>query len=98
MNEQCDSNILPFFRNGITWCNIIPMTVTLIAFDLYSKFSEQCPTSCLGIAVTLLVFIKSYKNPRHPFPRLLKSSKNPHFVSDVLKEKYSDQFFDLLYK
>ena len=74
------------------------MTVTLIAFDLYSKLSEQCPTSCLGIAVTLLVFIKSYKNPRHPFPRLLKSSKNPNFVSDVLKEKYSDQFFDLLYK
>ena len=51
VNGQSDSNILTLFKNGITYCNII---VTLICFDLiYSKFSERCPTPCLGIATTL---------------------------------------------
>ena len=34
MNEQRDSNIWNFFKNDITQCNIIPIIVTLIAFDL----------------------------------------------------------------
>ena len=41
LTEQRDSNILTLFRNGITKCNVVPIIVTLIAFDLiYSKFSE----------------------------------------------------------
>ena len=48
LNEYCDSNILTHFRNGITKCNIVPIIVTLIAFDLiYSKFSEQGPKPLL---------------------------------------------------
>ena len=40
-NKHCDSNILTFFRNGVTWCDITPIIVSLIAFDLiYVKFSE----------------------------------------------------------
>ena len=82
LNEQFGSNILTLFRNGITWCNI-PITVTLIAFDLiYSKFSEQCPTSCLGIATTALALNKKLQKFYTPLPplirttRLLKSSEN----------------------
>ena len=58
-NEQCDSNILTLFRNGITYCNIIPIIVTFIVFDLiYSKFLERYPSPCLGIATTTAFFKK----------------------------------------
>ena len=47
-NKHCDSNILTFFRNGVTWCDITPIIVSLIAFDLiYVKFSERYPNPCL---------------------------------------------------
>ena len=62
--EQCDLNILTLFRSGITKCNIITIIATLILFDLiYSKFSEQYPTSCLGIATTPPMFIKKLQPP-----------------------------------
>ena len=48
LNEQCNkNNILTNFRNDVTQCKIIPIIVTLTAFDLiYSKFSEQSSTHC----------------------------------------------------
>ena len=33
MNKQCDSNILTVFRNGVAYCNIVPITVTLIIIE-----------------------------------------------------------------
>ena len=60
-----DSNSLTLFRNAITQSNIIPIIVTLTAFDLiYSKFSKRCPFPCLGIETTPAAFIKLKKSPR----------------------------------
>ena len=71
LNEQCDSNILTLFRNGTTWCNAMPIIVTLTAFDLiYSKFSQRCSNHCLGIVTTPPAFIKKLKkfHPATPPP------------------------------
>ena len=68
LNKNCDSKILTLFSG------FIPSTVTLIAFDLiYSKFSEQSPTPCLGMVATLRAFIKKLQKSPH---NLLKSSEN----------------------
>ena len=58
------------FRNGNTQCNIIPIIVTLIVFDLvYSKFSEQCQKPNLSIVTTSFGFIKKLqKFQPYPFP------------------------------
>ena len=70
--ELCGSNIQPSLEMVLyTECNIIQIIRTLIAFDLiYSKFSELCPTSCLGIASTP-AFTKI-----PPLPGYQKVSKN----------------------
>ena len=53
----------------------IPTIVTLITFVLiYSKFSERCPTPCLGISTIPPAFIKKLKKLHDT--RLLKSSEN----------------------
>ena len=58
LNDQRDSNILTLFGNGITECNVIPIIVTLIAFDLiYSEFSEGYPNPFLGVVTTPPAFI-----------------------------------------
>ena len=70
LDEQCNSNILILFRNGIAQCNItlIIIVVVLSAFDLiYSKFSERCSSPCLGIVTSPPAFIKKLKESQnHP--------------------------------
>ena len=71
-----DSNSLTLFRNAITQSNIIPIIVTLIAFDLIcSKFSKRCPFPCLGIETTPAAFIKLQNAPAYSNPSLFRGSQ-----------------------
>ena len=61
LNEQYDSNILTLFRNGITYCNIEPYVVTLIAFELiYSNYSMS-QTLLMSSSNSSLVYQKVTK-------------------------------------
>ena len=78
--------------------NLISIIMTLIVFDLiYSKFSERCPTSCLGIATTPLAFAKRVTripppstDSNSPLPLIKKFEKfqHPHLL-DIQEYTYS---------
>ena len=48
LNEECNSNVLTLFRNGITWFNYSTINVNWFIFCFLSCFmTDFCYTSCL---------------------------------------------------